>query len=71
MVQGSGFVIQRGLGFRIWDLKWSRVRALGFIGTYLEGRGNLVSIHITPISPIVTSIITVINLLTKSPGPSK
>ena len=34
---------------------------------YLEGHGDLVSILITPISHIVTPIIPIINLLTKSP----
>ena len=34
---------------------------------YLEGHGDLVSILITPISHIVTPIIPIISLLTKSP----
>ena len=35
--------------------------------TYLEGQGDLVSILITPISHIVSPIIPIIILLTKSP----
>ena len=35
--------------------------------SYLEGRGDLVSIFITPISHIVSPIIPSINLLTMSP----
>ena len=34
---------------------------------YLEGQGDLVSRLITPITQIVTLVITVINPLTKSP----
>ena len=40
-------------------------------GAYLEGQGDLVSRLITPITHIVTPIIPIINLVTKSPGPSK
>ena len=36
-------------------------------GGYLEGQGDLVSRLITPITHIVTLIIPIINLLTKSP----
>ena len=38
---------------------------------YLEGQGDLVSRSITPITHIVTLPIPIINLLTKSPRPSK
>ena len=34
---------------------------------YLEGQGDLVSILKTPISHIVTPVIPIINLVTKSP----
>ena len=36
---------------------------------YLEGQGDLVSRLITPITHIVTTILPIINLLTKSPDP--
>ena len=36
---------------------------------HLEGQGDLVSRLITPITHIVTTIIPIINLLTKSPDP--
>ena len=39
--------------------------------SYLEGQGDLVSRLISPITHIVTLIIPIINLLTKSPRPSK
>ena len=43
---------------RIWNLKPER---------YLEGQGDLVGIRITPMSKVINSIFSVINLLTKSP----
>ena len=36
---------------------------------YLGGQGDLVRMFITPITPISTSVIPFINLLTKSPDP--
>ena len=36
-------------------------------GAYLEGHGDLVSRLITPIRHIITPIIPIVNLLTKSP----
>ena len=36
-------------------------------GYYLEGQGDLVSRLVSPITQIVTLIIPIINLLTKSP----
>ena len=39
----------------------------GLSTSYLEGQGDLVSRIITPITHIVTPIIPIINLLTKSP----
>ena len=56
------FLIDRGcsLGF-----KWA-------YGPDLEGQGDLVSRRITPVSYLITPItIPIINLLPKSPGPSK
>ena len=41
--------------------------ALGFGMVYLEGRGDLVSRLIIPMPHIVTLIIHIINLFTKSP----
>ena len=35
--------------------------------TYLEGQGDLVSRLVSPITHIVTPVIPIINLLTKSP----
>ena len=40
-----------------------------FRGAYLEGQGDLVSRVITPITQIVSPIIPIINLVTKSPDP--
>ena len=37
------------------------------LGAYLEGQGDLVSRIIAPITHIVTPIVPIINLLTKSP----
>ena len=37
------------------------------LGGYLEGQGDLVSRLVTPITHIVTPVIPIINLLTKSP----
>ena len=39
----------------------------GIKGPYLEGQGDLLSRLITPITHIVTLVIPLINLLTKSP----
>ena len=43
-----------------------RVLGCGFM-LYLEGQGDLVSRVITPITHVVTLVLSLINLLTKSP----
>ena len=44
-------------------------RGLGINGLYLEGQGDFVSRLVTFITHIVPLIISIINLLTKSPDP--
>ena len=43
-------------------------RGLGLMNVYLEGRGDLVSMLINPITHVRTLLILIINLLAKSPG---
>ena len=49
-----------GLGFGL------KVDGCG-IGAYLEGQGDFVNRLITPITHVVTLVVPIINLVTKSP----
>ena len=57
-----------GLGVEFRGLECRVVQGVGLgCRVYLEGQGDLVSRLITPVTHIVTLIIPIINLLTKSP----
>ena len=57
------------MGFHVNLGEHGRLGIWGFrdLRSYLEGQGDLVSRLITPITHIVTLVIPIINLLTKSP----
>ena len=72
-------VVLQGLGFGAWVSRCMFYKLQGsnpyrafwgsmlVCGVYLEGQGDLVSRLITSITHIVTPIIPIINLVTKSP----